>query len=99
MDESVRATRWGSLEMSKGKKDLFDFLGIGTYEDSYTTLLANLFEKHPGWARSYFEKTLYSSASDGPVKAKTQLHVPRESCRRADRLDLVLFFGDPVTDI
>jgi hypothetical protein len=85
--------------MNKSRKDLFDFLGIDTYEASYTTLLATLFEEHPEWAQAHFEETLCLSAPDGPVKAKTQLHVPRESGRKADRLDLVLIFGDPVTDI
>lgn len=85
--------------MGEDKRDLFDVLGISTREDSYTTLLAALFEEHQEWAKEYFERVLCSDAPDGPVEVKTRLHLGHEGGRKVNIPDLVFAFGDPVTDI
>lgn len=85
--------------MSKDERDLFDILGISTHEDSYTTLLATIFEERQEWAKEYFERVLCLDAPDGPVEAKTRLHLKHEGGRKADIPDLVFTFGHPITDI
>lgn len=86
--------------MSKGKRDLFDILGISTYEHSYTELLATLFEERQEWARDFFREVFGHLPAEGTVRTKTQLSVPHEGGGRTkDRLDLVLAFGDTAPDI
>jgi hypothetical protein len=83
------------------KRDLFDVLGISTREDSYTTLLANVFNEPGGerWVQNYFEEALTESAPAGPVNVILRLYLRHEHMKKADIPDLVLTFGDPVTDI
>ncbi len=86
--------------MSEVKRDLFDILGIGTYEHSYTELLATLFEERQEWAQGFFREVFDHLPTEGTVRTKTQLSVPHEGGRRTrDRLDLVLAFGNAAPDI
>jgi hypothetical protein len=86
-------------EYKKAMKDLFDVLGIGFREDSYTTLLANIFEEPQGqeWARKYFAESRRTplQIANGPVKTRLRPRVRRETGARFDVPDLVLTFGDP----
>jgi hypothetical protein len=86
--------------VSRGRRDLFDILGISTYEHSYTELLATLFEERQEWARDFFREVFGHLPTEGTVRTKTQLSVPHEGGERTkDMLDLVLAFGDTAPDI
>lgn len=87
--------------MGNSKRDLFDVLGISTREDSYTTLLANVFNEPGGerWAQNYFEEALGEPAPAGPVNVILRLYLRHEHIRKADIPDLVFTFGNPITDI
>jgi hypothetical protein len=87
--------------VGNSKRDLFDALGISTREDSYTTLLANVFNEPEGekWAQNYFEEALAQPAPAGPVNVTPRLYLRNEGMKTADIPDLVFTFGHPVTDI
>lgn len=79
----------------KDETDLFDFLGISTYEHSYTKLLEALFKERKDWAHDFFEEVWGYPPLGSVVRSKTQLSIPREGSKRGrDRLDLVLVFGE-----
>ncbi len=83
------------------KRDLFDVLGISTHEDSYTTLLAAIFNEPEGeqWARDYFQAVFKRPAPVGPVKVTPRLYLRHEDMKRVDVPDLVFTFDDPVTHV
>jgi len=87
--------------VSSAKRDLFDVLGISTREDSYITLLTNVFSEPEGekWAQDYFEEALARPAPAGPVNVTPRLYLRHEGMKTADIPDLVFAFGYPVTDI
>lgn len=76
--------------------DLFDVLDIGTREDSYTSLLAALFDEKPKWAREFFRRS--RDAKDLPPKPVGVHRWPRTSVSGKTAIpDLVVTFGDPAT--
>lgn len=79
-------------------KDLFDVLHIATREDSYTSLLATLFEQKPRWAREFFQSSGHEDIM--PPKPVGVHKWPRATVPSRDVIpDLLLTFGDPVSEV
>lgn len=80
------------------EQDLFDLLGICFREDSYTELLANVFQNDNATARGFLRSFLNHEPPTGPIRAETRVSTGRRTREKAIP-DLVLLFGDPVTHV
>ena len=76
-------------------QDLFDALGICFREDSYTELIANIFQNDPEVAREFYARTVGPGAPAGPIRCKTRVALIDGASRNIP--DLVVLFGDPET--
>jgi len=80
-------------------KDLFDVLGIGFREDSYSDLLANYFRSDLRGADEFLRQSFNKQPPLFPVRVvKTRLALALEDGRRA-MPDLVFFCGEDEDDI
>lgn len=77
------------------QQDIFDALAISFREDSYTEILAHLFNSDRSLARAFFGQTMDDVAPPGPVKAMTRTSVAGAEKGRRDIPDLIVLFGDP----
>lgn len=78
--------------------DLFDVLGISTREDSYTSLLAALFEEKPQWAREFFMRSMETDSLPPEPVRSYRWPVTTVSGKKVVP-DLVLAFGCPISHI
>ena len=87
--------------MNSNNIDLFDALGIGTREDSYTTLLSVLFKREEGreYAKQFFQRVVESEAPAGPVRVESRLRLRQQGGRGADIPDLIFAFGNHAVSI
>ena len=87
--------------MNSNNIDLFDALGIGTREDSYTTLLSVLFNKRGEQerAKQFFRKVVETEPPAGPIRVESQLQLRQQGDRGADIPDLIFAFGNYAVSI